>query len=113
MILQNNSLAPLDSSFQSISLINVNKDKAYLSNGEVIESKKSYKLSQDEITSLLERAIALHFEKEEALFKQNIKALSLFFIPEIKDFRGESPFIKNTFERLYKQKRQEILQKFR
>lgn len=111
MILQNNSLAPLDSSFQSISLVNVNKDKAYLSNGEVIESKKSYKLSQDEITSLLQKAIALHFEKEEALFKQNIKALSLFFIPEIKDFRGENPFIKNTFERLYKQKRQEILQK--
>ncbi len=110
MILQNNSLAPLDSSFQSISLVNVNKDKAYLSNGEVLEKKKSYKLSQDEITSLLERAIVLHFEKEEALFKQNIKALSLFFIPEIKDFRGESPFIKNTFERLYKQKRQDILQ---
>ena len=77
----------------------------------MIESKKSYKLSQDEITSLLERAIALHFEKEETLFKQNIKALSLFFILEIKDFRGENPFIKNTFERLYKQKRQEILQK--
>ncbi|ETD26600.1 DEAD/DEAH box helicase family protein [Helicobacter canis] len=110
-IFQGDSLAPLDSSFQGISLVNVNKDKAYLSNGEVIESKKSYKLSQDEITSLLQKAIALHFEKEEALFKQNIKALSLFFIPEIKDFRGENPFIKNEFERLYKQKRQEILQK--
>lgn len=110
-IFQGDSLAPLDSSFQDIILENVNKDKAYLSNGNVIEKKKSYKLSQDEITRLLERAIALHFEKEEALFKQNIKALSLFFIPEIKDFRGENPFIKNTFERLYKQKRQEILQK--
>lgn len=110
-IFQGDSLAPLDSSLSGISLVSVKKDKAYLSNNEVIEKQSFYALSQDEITSLLERAIALHFEKEEALFKQNIKALSLFFIPHIDDFRGEKPFIKNEFERLYKQKRQEILQK--
>lgn len=109
-ILQNNNLGELDSSFQDISLENINKDKAYLSNGTVIEKKKFYKLSQEEITSLLDRAIDLHFEKEERLFKQNIKALSLFFIPEIKDFRGENPFIKDEFERLYKQKRKEVLE---
>ena len=109
-ILQNNNLAALDSSFQDISLININKDKAYLSNGTVIEKKKSYKLSNEEITSLLDRAIDLHFKKEERLFRQNIKALSLFFIPEIKDFRGESPFIKEEFERLYKLKRKEVLE---
>ena len=108
-ILQNNNLGALDSSFQDISLININKDKAYLSNGTAIEKKKSYKLINEEITSLLDRAIDLHFKKEERLFKQNIKALSLFFIPEIKDFRGENPFIKEEFERLYKQKRKEVL----
>lgn len=109
-ILQNNNLGALDSSFQDISLININKDKAYLSNGTVIEKKKSYKLSNEEITSLLAKAIDLHFEKEERLFRQNIKALSLFFIPEIKDFRGENPFIKDEFERLYKLKRKEVLE---
>lgn len=109
-IFQGNTLGELDSSFQDISLENINKDKAYLSNGTVIEKKKFYKLSQEEITSLLDRAIDLHFEKEERLFKQNIKALSLFFIPEIKDFRGENPFIKDEFERLYKQKRKEVLE---
>lgn len=108
-ILQNNNLGELDSSFRTISLENITKDKAYLNNGEVIERKKSYKLSPEEITSLLARAIDLHFEKEERLFKQNIKALSLFFIPEIKDFKGENPFIKNEFERLYKLKREAIL----
>lgn len=108
-ILQNNNLGELDSSFRTISLENITKDKAYLNNGEVIERKKSYKLSPEEITSLLARAIDLHFKKEEYLFQQNIKALSLFFIPEIKDFKGENPFIKNEFERLYKLKREAIL----
>ena len=109
-ILQGNTLGALDSSFKDISLVNINKDKAYLSNDTVIEKKKSYKLSNEEITSLLAKAIDLHFEKEERLFKQNIKALSLFFIPEIKDFRGENPFIKDEFERLYKLKRKEVLE---
>lgn len=108
-ILQNSNLGGLDSKFQGISLVNINKDKAYLSNGKVIEKKNSYNLSEDEMTNLLKKAIDLHFEKEEQLFKQNIKALSLFFIPNITDFRGDNPFIKNTFETLYKQKRNEIL----
>ncbi|MDY5304882.1 MAG: DEAD/DEAH box helicase family protein [Campylobacter sp.] len=108
-ILQNNNLGEIDSSFQDIILENVNKDKAYLSNGNVIEKKKSYKLGEEEIINLLDKALDLHFKKEECLFQQNIKALSLFFIPEIKDFKGENPFIKNEFERLYKLKREAIL----
>lgn len=109
IILQKNNLGELDSNFQGISLESVNKDKAYLSNGVVIEKKKSYKLSRDEITSLLEKGIDLHFKKEEKLFAQNIKALSLFFVPSIEDFRGENPFIKEEFERLYKLKRTQVL----
>ena len=105
----------LNESFSQLNgatLLKVEKDKAYFSNQSILDKKgESYHLDEDELTALLGKAIDLHFEKEEALFKQNIKALSLFFIPEIKDFRGENPFIKNTFERLYKQKRQEILQK--
>lgn len=90
-------------------LTGVKNDKAYFDNGKIIGKKEIYALDEHEITALLAKAIDLHFEKEEQLFKQNIKALSLFFIPNIADFRGENPFIKNTFESLYRAKRAEIL----
>ncbi|EAL3160250.1 DEAD/DEAH box helicase, partial [Campylobacter jejuni] len=90
-------------------LTQVKDNKAYFSNEAIIEKKESYVLNNDEIKELLKKAIDLHFEKEEKLFKKGIKALSLFFIPNITDFRGENPFIKNTFEELYKEKRKEIL----
>ncbi|MCX2683446.1 DEAD/DEAH box helicase family protein [Campylobacter sp. MIT 21-1685] len=106
-------LGRLDSSLSGVSIVKIAKDKAYLSNGETLQKAKSYKLEKSEINILLEKAIDLHFEKEAILFSQNIKALSLFFIPNIEDFREiegkDEPFIKNEFERLYKQKRKEIL----
>ena len=102
-------LGKLDLRFKGISLNKISQDKVYLSNGEIIEKQKTYKLENNEITNLLNKAIDLHFEKEEKLFKDNIKALSLFFITNIEDFRGDKPFIKEEFERLYKQKRAKIL----
>ncbi len=105
-------LGKINASFNGVSLVKTTKDKAYLSNGATLE-KASYKLAQDEISTLLEKAIDLHFEKEMLLFDQNIKALSLFFIPKIEDFRQidnkGAPFIKIEFERLYKLKRASIL----
>lgn len=97
-----------------ISINKISKDKLYLSNNSIIERLGNYHLSSKDISNLIAKAIDLHFEKEERLFKENIKALSLFFIPNTWDFRqiqgkGE-PFIKNEFERIYKQKRGEILQ---
>ncbi|MCQ2650779.1 DEAD/DEAH box helicase family protein [Helicobacter pylori] len=107
-------LGKINASFNGVSLVKTTKDKAYLSNGATLE-KASYKLTQDEISTLLEKAIDLHFEKEAFLFEQNIKALSLFFIPKIEDFRSiqgkDTPFIKTEFERLYKLKRTSILAK--
>ncbi len=102
-------MGKLNSKYKGISLNKISQDKVYLSNGETIEKQKSYKLANNEITNLLSKAIDLHFEKEEKLFKENIKALSLFFIPNIENFRGEKPFIKEEFERLYKQKRAKVL----
>ncbi|MBF7067374.1 DEAD/DEAH box helicase family protein, partial [Campylobacter volucris] len=90
-------------------LQNVKDNKAYFNDETIIEKKESYILNEEEITELLKNAINLHFEKEEKLFNQNIKALSLFFIPNILDFRGDNPFIKNKFEELYKEKRKQIL----
>ncbi|MCQ2864565.1 DEAD/DEAH box helicase family protein [Helicobacter pylori] len=105
-------LGKINASFSGVSLVKTTKDKAYLSNGATLE-KASYKLTQDEISTLLEKAIDLHFEKEAFLFDQDIKALSLFFIPKIEDFRQidnkGTPFIKTEFERLYKLKRASIL----
>ncbi len=106
-------LGKINASFNGVSLVKIAKDKAYLSDGATLEKKSSYKLTQDEISALLEKAIDLHFEKEAFLFDQNIKALSLFFIPQIEDFRQidnkGTPFIKTEFERLYKLKRDSIL----
>ncbi|MFA4744084.1 restriction endonuclease [Helicobacter pylori] len=105
-------LGKIGASFSGVSLVKTTKDKVYLSDGATLE-KASYKLAQDEISTLLEKAIDLHFEKEAFLFDQNIKALSLFFIPKIEDFRSiqgkDTPFIKTEFERLYKLKRVSIL----
>ncbi|GAA8811591.1 DEAD/DEAH box helicase family protein [Helicobacter pylori] len=105
-------LGKINASFNGVSLVKITKDKAYLSDGATLE-KASYKLAQDEISTLLEKAIDLHFEKEASLFDKNIKALSLFFIPKIEDFRQVdnkgAPFIKTEFERLYKLKRASIL----
>ncbi|EPZ92511.1 DEAD/DEAH box helicase family protein [Helicobacter pylori] len=105
-------LGKIGVSFNGVSLGKITKDKVYLSDGATLE-KASYKLTQDEISTLLEKAIDLHFEKEASLFDKNIKALSLFFIPKIEDFRQinnkGAPFIKTEFERLYKLKRDSIL----
>ncbi|WP_120885241.1 DEAD/DEAH box helicase family protein [Helicobacter pylori] len=106
-------LGKINASFNGVSLVKTTKDKAYLSNGATLEKESSYKLTQDEISTLLEKAIDLHFKKEAFLFEQDIKALSLFFIPKIEDFRQienkGTPFIKTEFERLYKLKRASIL----
>lgn len=103
----------LNESFSQLNgatLLKVEKDKAYFSDQSILDKKgESYHLDEDELTALLGKAIDLHFEKEQRLFAKGVKALSLFFIPNIADFRGEKPFIKNTFEELYKAKREELL----
>ncbi len=106
-------LGKIGAPFNGVSLVKITKDKAYLSDGTTLEKASSYKLTPDEISTLLDKAIDLHFKKEAFLFDLNIKALSLFFIPKIEDFRQidgkDAPFIKTEFERLYKIKRDSIL----
>ncbi|MCE3046705.1 DEAD/DEAH box helicase family protein [Helicobacter kayseriensis] len=81
-----------------------------LSNSEEVHKlSTSYELDDSQLSNLIAKAIDLHFEKEEKLFKKGIKALCLFFIPHIDDFRGEIPRIKTIFEKLYIQKREQIL----
>ncbi|QKF64807.1 DEAD/DEAH box helicase family protein [Campylobacter corcagiensis] len=98
-----------DESLKGVEINSIKSNKLYLSSGEILEKSNSYILSKEQISILLEKAIDLHFEKEERLFMQDIKALSLFFIPNISNFRGEKPFIKDEFTKLYKEKRKEVL----
>jgi type III restriction enzyme len=54
---------------------------------------------------IIERSIANHFEREEALFKRGIKALSLFFIDAVAKYmpEGTKPaVIRTAFERHYR-----------
>lgn len=61
---------------------------------------------------MISQTIKIHFEKEQKLFDQNIKALTLFFIEsDIMLFRGENAKIKKIFEEEYITQRKEILQK--
>lgn len=98
-------------SLKGVELLRItSKDGAILSNQTKIPlSKNSYRLNEDQISELIALSIDLHFKKEQMLFENGIKALSLFFIPDRNSYRGEIPFIKNEFERIYKEKRTEIL----
>ena len=69
-------------------------------------------LKQTVQKKMLEQAIGLHFQKERVLFSQNIKALSLFFIDRVDDYLGtekEQGKLAKDFERLYQEKKEEVL----
>ena len=74
---------------------------------------KGYNLSDTEVQSMIAETIKLHFDKEMRNFEIGIKTLSLFFIPSIRDYRGESPRIKTMFEEEYKIQQQKIMNKAR
>lgn len=95
-------------SFKGIHATKINKNKVYLSNQTELDIKSGFKLSEDEIRLMIRQTIKRHFEKEERLFKQGIKTLSLFFIPNVSDFRGKNPIIKNIFEDEYQAIRKDI-----
>ncbi len=65
----------------------------------------SYGMLAEQMQALIiERAIANHFEREEALFKRGIKGLSLFFIDAVAKYLpdGTKPaVIRTAFERHY------------
>lgn len=100
------------SQYSGITALKINKGKIFLSNNTILEpNKNDYELSDIEVENMIAKTINLHFGKEEKLFTQNIKTLSLFFIPKIDDFRGNNPRIKNIFIKCYKQIRDDFYQK--
>ena len=93
-------------------IVKMAQDDIYLSNGTRRRfSTDDYVLAESSIRLMIRKTIEIHFEKEEQLFNQNIKTLSLFFIPAIADFRGEAPRVKQIFDEEYQQQRKSVLQK--
>ncbi len=97
-----------NNNYQNISILKATKKEVTLSNQTKRELyKDNYTLDDEAIRYLIRKTIKLHFTKEARLFEQGIKTLSLFFIPNIRDFRGDNPHIKNIFEQEYKKQRDE------
>lgn len=111
------SLSIITPEFHDISIEKLNKSIVTLSNGISLEKHQSIHPSSFADTYqevLMKKAIDEHFEKEIEYFKlpSRIKPLTLFFIDDVHAYRpidGRTPYIKNTFERLLKQKIEYIL----
>ena len=71
-------------------------------------------LAEQTQSLIIARSIANHFEREEALFKRGIKALSLFFIDAVAKYlpQGTQPaLIRQSFEQHYRTQLAQVLQK--
>ncbi|MDR1941334.1 MAG: hypothetical protein LBQ47_03325, partial [Endomicrobium sp.] len=84
----------------------INKDSIVLSGGEIIKAQTDYKLTDEAIRIMIADTIKIHLAKEAELFNKGIKALSLFFIEHIAQFRDtQNPVVKIIFEEEYKKAR--------
>lgn len=90
------------------------KSSVFITNGtdnkQLIFSSGQFEISDEESRKMIRSTIQNHFKKEEHLFKQGLKTLSLFFIPNISDFRGDSPRLKRIFEEEYRTIRKQFYQ---
>lgn len=87
--------------FNGKSIKKINKDNIVLAD-ETIE-KVDYSLSDESLRAMMKETIKIHFEKEQKLFEQGVKALTLFFIEsDTSLFRGDNPKVKNIFEEEYR-----------
>ncbi|WP_172917507.1 DEAD/DEAH box helicase family protein [Capnocytophaga canis] len=94
--------------FNEVAIKKINKDTIVLEN-DFIE-KVDYSLSDESLRAMISKTIEIHFQKEQMLFEQDIKALSLFFIEsDTSLFRGENPKIKTFFEEEFKKKYDEVI----
>jgi type III restriction enzyme len=96
--------------FNGKSIKKINKDTLVLADGTI--EKVDYSLSDESLRAMIKETIKIHFEKEKALFEQDIKALTLFFMEsDTSLFRGDNPKIKDLFEEEYKKQYSEIVSK--
>ncbi|WP_404812790.1 DEAD/DEAH box helicase family protein [Capnocytophaga canimorsus] len=94
--------------FNGTSVRKINKDNIVLENDAI--EKVDYSLSDESLRAMISKTIEIHFQKEQMLFEQGIKALSLFFIEsDTSLFRGDNPKIKTIFEEEFKKKYDEVI----
>jgi type III restriction enzyme len=64
--------------------------------------KVDYSLSDESLRAMIKETIKIHFEKEQPLFEQGVKAVALFFMEaDTSLFRGDNPKVKTIFEEEY------------
>jgi type III restriction enzyme len=74
--------------------------------------KVDYSLSDESLRAMIKETIKIHFEKEKALFEQDVKSLTLFFMEsDTSLFRGDNPKVKTIFEEEYKKQYSELISK--
>jgi type III restriction enzyme len=96
--------------FNGKSIKKINKDTIVLTDDTI--EKVDYSLSDESLRAMIKETIKIHFEKEQTLFEQGVKAITLFFMEaDTSLFRGENPKVKNIFEEEYKKQYTEIASK--
>jgi type III restriction enzyme len=96
--------------FNGKSIKKINKDTIVLTDDAI--EKVDYSLSDESLRAMIKETIKIHFEKEQTLFEQGVKALTLFFIEsDTSLFRGDNPKVKNIFEEEYKKQYTELISK--
>jgi type III restriction enzyme len=96
--------------FNGKNIKKVNKDTIVLADDTI--EKVDYSLSDESLRAMIKETIKIHFEKEQPLFEQGVKAVTLFFMEsDTSLFRGDNPKVKNIFEEEYKKQYNEIVSK--
>ncbi len=96
--------------FNGKSIKKINKNTIVLTDDTI--EKVDYSLSDESFRAMIQETIKIHFEKEQTLFEQGVKALTLFFMEANTSlFRGENPKVKTIFEEEYKKQYNEIVSK--
>ena len=96
--------------FNGKSIKKINKDTIVLADDTI--EKVDYSLSDESLRAMIKETIKIHFEKEQKLFEQGVKAITLFFMEaDTSLFRGENPKVKNIFEEEYIKQYTEIASK--
>lgn len=96
--------------FNGKNIKKVNKDTIVLADDTI--EKVDYSLSDESLRAMIKETIKIHFEKEQPLFEQGVKAVTLFFMEsDTSLFRGDNPKVKNLFEEEYIKQYNEIVSK--
>lgn len=101
--------------FKGYTLADIKKDQLIFTNDHVLllDEMHDYSgLDKRKSQLMLEQTIATHFEREEELFKRNIKSLSLIFVDSVEMYMlkgGGKGELAKAFEIAYKNKLEAVL----